>query len=370
MKSFVKSIFSNKLPLLFVLLWGTVQCFILKQNGIISDLEATKYILNANSLIENGSYSLSYILYSTYIVFLAISFKLQLGYNGIVIIQLILNAIATYKLSQLTKTISGKKSTAYISILLFILFYHIQVWNFHLYTDSFFLSLLIIFMEALINTNLKKWKGRIKLIILFILVFFARPVGVLLLPPILIYFATKTESNLLKSKLIIYSFIFLVFISIASIYLNKSQLIYNGLFQAFPSNKILCGFDSGLENFKLTENNSTDIFFNIILFLKISVIKLTHYFGMIRPFNSLNHNLILIAFYPIYIFSIIGFSSKVIRKEYKYFFLLIITLFSLLAVITCVNWHGRFMLPILPSIIIFGAIGLEKIIQSVFYKSH
>jgi hypothetical protein len=370
-----KSVLFNRF--FVVSLWIAVQVLLYIKNGIVTNLEAEKYILRANNLIENGSYDLSYICYSTFIIFLALVFKLGIGYKGVVLFQLILNGFATIKIFQITKAISGEKIVAFFASLFFILCYQIQVWNFHLYTDSFFLSIVILFFDALINSNLTKWSNRIKFATLLLLLLFARPTGILFLVPFIVYVIIKNRNTIFKInnyKIIFYSSLLLIFIFSGSIYLNKSQLMYNGLFQAFPSNKIICGVESGLENFISLKNNPHGTFqylsHNITLFIKVSYLKLVSFYGMVRPFFSSTHNLILMSFYPIYLLSIIGICTKFKFKEDKYFIITTLMVFSGLVIITCVNWHSRFILPILPFIIILAAIGLNRTFQLIKEKYH
>ena len=359
----IKAILTNKLIYISIILWGIVQYFIFKQNGIVTNLEAEKYIFNANSIIEKGSFNLEYLSYSTYIIFLALLFKIGLGYKSVIFVQLALNGLATFKLFQITEKISGKRVVAYIATFFFISCYQIQVWNFHLYTDSFFLSILIIFIDSLINFNYNKWRSFTIITLLFILLLFSRPVGILFLIPATIYLTFKYQSNFKPKKL---SYSIILFISCSTlllagnIFLYRNDLSFSDLIKSIYSNSIICGWDTDL--IIPQEDNSNGILFNI----KKMIIKIGYYYGMVRPYYSNTHNLILTTFYPVYVFSLIGSFTIFKQKEYKYLMLSIISLFSLLITATCINWHGRFILPILPFIIILGAIGFNEIIQKLF----
>ena len=71
------------------LTWIVIQTFLLWYNGIVTGLEAGKYITQAEHFLQAGKFTSSnYWLYSTQIFLLATAIKLQLAFTVIVAVQL------------------------------------------------------------------------------------------------------------------------------------------------------------------------------------------------------------------------------------------------------------------------------------------
>src|SRR5674476_1442073 len=83
--------------------WIAVQSLLIWQYGIVTGLEATKYIDEANHFLQFGNFNANnHYLYSTEIFLIAAVIKLRIGFAVIVVVQLLLNLFATimfYKLS-------------------------------------------------------------------------------------------------------------------------------------------------------------------------------------------------------------------------------------------------------------------------------
>ena len=94
-KTFRIILLKNKF--LFLLFsWIAVQSLFIWRYGIVTGLEASKYIDEANHFLQIGNFSTNnHYLYSTQILLIAAVIKLHLSYTVIVIIQIILNLAAT-----------------------------------------------------------------------------------------------------------------------------------------------------------------------------------------------------------------------------------------------------------------------------------
>jgi hypothetical protein len=104
----------------------------------------------------------------------------------------------------------------------------------------------------------------------------------------------------------------------------------------------------------------------LMYFSEIVYKRSLYYFGMIRPYFGKMHNIVLMLFYPLYLFAIYGaFLKTKTPRKIKVFVIFVIGAFSGASILTFINWHGRFIAPIIPLILILAAIGVEKIVEQV-----
>jgi len=368
--SLKQKIYDNKANILLLVLWSVFQLLMYYNSKIVTISEAEKYINAAYEMNNYGRFPVHYISYSSYVVFLAILFKLGLNYFGVYLVQLGLNLLATIAFFKIVKTITNHQLTAYIAVTMYILFYQLQHWNTHLFTESFMVSILMIFWYYILHINLKKAAGKISLTILVIVFLFSRPTAILFLPGILIYWILRNKTLLkeaIQLKWIILSAFVLLILFICFIHFEK-RVLFSDLFISLQEGQTICGTNYFQEHFVSMEQNNAFLQ-NLIVFCKVSCKKLLLFYGFIRPFYSMSHNLMLMAYYPVYPLAIIGIVKSKINKEHQYMMLTFILLINLLLIITCDSWEGRFIVPILPFIIVFAAIGLNKII-TLFINSY
>ncbi len=96
-------------------------------------------------------------------------------------------------------------------------------------------------------------------------------------------------------------------------------------------------------------------------FLILGGKKFLSFWGVVRPHFSAMHNAVLMAyFYPIYLLALAGcwFARNRCRQ------LLLFTtwswlVFSFSVVVTCDDWTSRFIMPIVPLIILMAGIGFH-----------
>src|SRR5436190_6254001 len=142
-----KIIFSWPLlsKILLVLSWLIMQGLLFYKNGILTGFESGKYIEEAHNLINQGKLSSpNFWLYAVQIFLIAASLKLNAGFVLVVIVQLFVNALASFCFYKLSEKFSNQ-STAFLCTLLLILNFPFQAFNTYLFTESLFYSFLIIF---------------------------------------------------------------------------------------------------------------------------------------------------------------------------------------------------------------------------------
>jgi hypothetical protein len=108
-------------------------------------------------------------------------------------------------------------------------------------------------------------------------------------------------------------------------------------------------------------------------FLRLSQLKTIAFFGLIRNYYSSFHNAYLsLFFYPFYLLAIVGIIKMYRRKEKITIYLLtIILLYWITTLLTCDDWHNRFILTVSPFIFLIGFAAfttLKPVSKTTFYK--
>jgi hypothetical protein len=110
------------------------------------------------------------------------------------------------------------------------------------------------------------------------------------------------------------------------------------------------------------------VFYNPFYFAKITLLKLFLFLANVKPYFSWLHNLLItLVLYPLYIFAFLGFKHFHDKICGKYFILGFILAQCLTVMLTTENWDGRFLIPILPFILILSAMGIQWISRRVRY---
>lgn len=342
----------NKKPLVSLsAIWIIVQFSIFMLNGINTDNEAIRYIQNGTKILAEHRIIAGHLFYSFYSLLIAINLFFTKSFIPIVILQLGLNALATISFYKVAKSLTTKNIALLVSIIL-IIFYPIQQWNFYLYTESIFISEIIILLYLFLNLDFNKRISFVYVSSLFIVTFFTRPSGVYLSIPVLA-FVILNYKLLLKNKILSSLFIIIILVLISKSYLYNSHSLNQLTNKAIHKSWIIYGYD------KIGISSNPDDRFKYIS--EIVFKRFIYYFGMIRPYFGRIHNITLVLFYPIYLFAIFGIIAKTnSKRKIKLIILLIIAAFTTGSILTFINWHGRFIAPIIPLILILAAIGIDK----------
>lgn len=102
-------------------------------------------------------------------------------------------------------------------------------------------------------------------------------------------------------------------------------------------------------------------FYNFLYFFKISLFKLTLFFANVKPYFSFFHNLmIVLVLYPLYLLAVFGFFKTSWSAEKVFISIFVLSQAGIVA-FTSENWDGRFLIPVLPFIFIFSAVGVWRL---------
>ena len=343
--------FSVKYGFLFLtVLWLLIQLVLYINYGFVTGFEGEKYILTAKEFIAGEPINQKLIFYYAYPLVIALFIKMGVGIQLMLVIQLLIGAWATYRFYCISKILFPNNWTSIVTTAILILTIQLQQWNYFLFTESLFTSGIIIYSYRLLTVNYSRIFDFVILGVLFFVLSFIRPNGILLLIPTLVYisFNLRQKENRVIILPLIISMGLIIWLN-----LTLSTGNFHDFFWISFSNKwIIWGYNS----FDPTNrcNNS------IIEIIQLFFYRILYYFSMQRPHYSQVHNLLMMTFYPVYILAVLGAVSFL--NKYKAVFIyssIIVLSFFVLTIVLFVNWHGRFIVPILPFFILSAGFGIQ-----------
>jgi hypothetical protein len=359
----LKIAFFKRQFILLLLIWAVVQGLLIRQYGIVTNLEATKYIDEANHLLQFGYFNTNnHYLYSTQIFLIAAVIKLHLGFSVIVIVQLLLNLLATIMFYELSCFFLKKPTLATVASMFFIINIPYQLYTGYLFTESIFYSLTIIYSSYVLRLEKLTLKDWLFILLFATLLSITRPTGILFFAVTLLYIFFRFLNKLgLLYKIIIISVSLAIFLVIINSMLEAGGSL--DFMLPFKKENIICGVNtvSNADIKTIEKGNSIQgivyyIFNNKEQFLRLAGLKTLAFFGMLRTYYSLFHNILLgLFFYPFYILSFIGTWKKIKQGDKALIYIVaIILLYWLTTLLTCDDWHNRFILTISPFLFLLG----------------
>lgn len=379
LKPFIK-VLNNNSKILIVLIWLFSTLLYLKLFGIVTNLEAGKYIDEAGTFINNGSFSAPrYWFYSITIFIIAVALKLKIGLTGAFIIQALLNLYAYLFFYKALKKAFQIPATAFFIILYLLIFWPYQSWVVFLFTESAFFSLILILFSILILYKPESIKNILMICIALVLVIMSRPLGILFGGSIYLYFF-YCANNKWKIILGCGSLLFLVF-SYYTVNTIFSTIKDWTITQAFEQESIICDLPTTSPSFtKLDLAASGNPVYHLCYYLRhnfshflhFAGIKLQYFFLMTRPFYSKAHNyFLLLNTIPLYFLVMGSFFIKKIKfdKGTTIFLISSIALYTLTIIIQCDDYQNRFILSIYPFFVILAAQTIEYLILH-FFKNY
>ncbi|HVZ96354.1 MAG TPA: hypothetical protein VG847_05730 [Chitinophagaceae bacterium] len=359
----------NKIIIFIV--WAITEAVLLKIYGIHTNLEAVKYINQADYLLKNGSPETSnFWFYSVQIFLIALIKKLHLPYLTIVIIQWTGSFIAVLSIYKLIVKLFDK-TTALVLTIYFLLNIPFFTFNTYLQTESLFFSLTVIFscyILSLKRLTPLKW---IKIWLFIFLICFTRPSGLFWILPSLLFLFFKFFRNIsLPVKLLVS----LTMAGACLFFLNVEMGSGGELdfMLPFRNECIICGVPTVARpvdiNISSNPNSLQGILYYIThnsnRFSRMAWLHTKAFWGLQRNYFSNGHNVFLVLlFYPLYVLAIAAIPFWMKRNRMLLFYCLAIIFITWMSVIlSCDDWHNRFFLSISPYIYILSAPVIKTII--------
>jgi hypothetical protein len=337
--------------------------------GLNTINESDKYLTSAEAVV-NGDISggLEYqLFYSGYIFYLAFFLLLKLPVTMIFIVTYLLSIFSFFNFYLFIEKLFDK-ITAQIWIALMLISPLILFWQFHLYSEIFFISLSLLFISLLFSE--KYFLGTV----LAILLILSRPSGIFTV-------AIMTAVFLLRKKTFSKRFIFVPLFSflamVITIVIFFIPMHYRGVCIDVASGSVYCGFPAlYLPDISQTDHTLAFCYRYIIsgygakVFVALFLKKLFSFFNLTRHWYTGFHNLANALHYIFYLLAILGtYLSRYMPQNIFFRGLLLVILMNALLVALFFNeWSERYTVQVFPYIFLMSAFALQRFYNKVTGK--
>jgi len=366
------------LSLLFIL----VHCFLGWHYGIRVFFDSAAYIEAADYVIATGD--LQDIHHLFYAVPIFIMACIRLLFPGdivpILLFQCALSLLATIALYKSSEKVFDSPLAGLMSGAIFLLWLDNIHWNITTMTESIACSVFCIALYALTN-----WQGRFKdiltLIVLFLLVFFCRPTGVVIIISALVFLMTYYWDSLQERRRLLISIAAVGIVAIlfsadrmldhwnfSEQYMKGNIITYADVVKDRPFFHESIAIEPPPSKTFSTSNSPIGriagfIYENPLYFLKTASLKVLYLITFVRPYYSLSHNIYLVVWmFTVYALFVIGWRSTT-NMPIKLFALAAIILNSGLIGISSVDWDNRFYIPMEPGIVLLAGGGAAMLVS-------
>jgi hypothetical protein len=327
--------------------------------GVYDDQEALKYVGCAQQLLNGDVHDLfgTYACYGSYVLFLVPFTAVGLPALAVVV-QALLGVLAAFALVRMALRMGASDRAADMAFALFLLCYPLQQWVLALYTEAFFVCVLILFVECVSrNARLDPWTWVLALILMF-----TRPAGALLVLSALVWHWSRHRAlpELRVYLPLFYAGVLLALIAYPGVLHHQLAVIVEG--------HVICGFPERPNSAVGFHGNSV-LAAQAYLFshnspgyaLGLFVRRVASLYTLGRTYYSTGHNVLISGYYLYFAAALVG-----LRRSGKHaitgLLVALIVLYSGLIGFTYDEWNGRFLAPLWPWISILAGVGLASLI--------
>jgi hypothetical protein len=336
---------------------------------IVNDSE--RYMEYAHEIAKANFYQEHNIWYFAYCGFLALFFKFGLGVTSIVFTQITISFLSIVALQKTIENFFKNQLSALVTVLTYVAFVELASWNVYVLTESLFISCICFVLYFWSDYYVSKSnKSLIYMVLMSLIVFWIRPMGVTLVAAMALFFYLEKMHSYLNSwqKVLMISFAMLLVLFLVNEMLTTFHLVEN-----YATGEVVFGISripnyQGHEQILLTvpsdvylpTEGSTlwkaivfyvknPIYCSKLFFLK-GFFFITHY----KPYYSLIHNAYNLLFIiPAYLGLYFFFKSKYLAPI-KLSVLAYLAINLLIIMLTCEDWDGRFYMGLVPFVFCFG----------------
>lgn len=321
--------------------------------GIHDDKEALKYIGCAEDLLRGDVHDLlgSYKAYASYVLFL-VPFVAIRALWAAVILQAMLALLAAFALARITERFSGSERAGTIALVIALFCYPFQEWVLALYTESFFVSVAVLFLERATRLERAHWTT----FALAAILLFARPNGLLFVLPAVIWRMRKPFLFPEWSRPVACTAVLFLVCLLPGIPQDHLGVIVEG--------HVICGFPERAEAAR-SFHGTTLLDAQAFLFrdppyaIGLFARRVLSLFTLTRAYYSTAHNLLLLPLYALFVLAAVGWWQR--RSDHTVGLLAMVLLLNAVLIgLTYDEWNGRFLVPLWPIIIAFAAAGLDR----------
>ncbi|WP_345371242.1 hypothetical protein [Algivirga pacifica] len=351
------------------ILWLSIHFFYYYKFGVRPVPDTTYYYLTADTILGLENFDLShYKWYFSYGLFLSVFRYLQLAEYWIIGIQLCISLLGMLSLMKTVYLITQSHAGSLITAFFYLGCFKLFIWNFIISTESLFISSVIISFYLWISYHYKPSTIKLYLtLVISLFTCFLRPTGIGLLIGIVTYGISRINPKLSWSSISLLCILGISLLTLVNYMLTTFQMIDMEYAQGHLIHQ------PKFESLIITP--PTDLYIpsgshspliRIILFylynplygLQLAFSKLLLFTFNIRPYFSVWNNLFSItSLSTLYFLGIYGILHRSIPSPIKFLGLSFILFQGITVMLTIADVDGRFILPVIPVMAVFGGIG-------------
>lgn len=362
----------NNSLILLVFVWTITTAFYLWKFGIVIDLEAKKYINQAELLISNqGLSEARYYFYLPTILIIAFSLLTKIGFTGAVIIQAIINLLSYLLFFKALKKLFPNSLIPIAIVVYLLLFWPYQSWIAFLFTESIFYSSILVLTSALILLDITKVTHLLLLGCSLLFVLISRPLGILFVGSVSVWlFYKQMRQKKMSTKLVYVTLILALAYFVVNLIFSTISDWY--ILKPFIEQNIICNLPTNNKpnNNLILDTNGSQLYqlgyyiwHNPSHFSYNMANKLKYFLLMKRDYYSKAHNVLLIS--NVIILSILSLfnvlQKNIMKNGLGIYIITTLILFTLSVILQCDDWHNRFILSIWPLIVISAGNGIMNV---------
>ncbi len=352
---------------LLAVIWLLVQAALWYYNGTGITDEAEKYIgqayhLQSDHYIDDTKYVFYFI--PVFIIFISLIF--HLGFAFVVIVQIVVNALATVAFYKICKSLLKNDKGSILATILFITFIPLQYWNTFLYTESIFYSLCIFFMYSYIVLPAGKASTHLIRGAIILALLFTRPLGILFIPVTAFYYLAQSKLKPAIKWLAAVTACIAVYFLVNFLYHSSADM---DILMPQLQGSVICFGPQEYTNSNLqiihSGNPANDLGYfvihNTVYFSKLAFSRALSFFNLYRSYYSPLHNAYLIlSMIFLYGFAFRSFTKSPLGRipAFKYIFLPLVFIFCAGVMLQCDDFNSRFSMPLFPWIILLAIDGV------------
>ena len=237
---------------------------------------------------------------------------------------------------------------------LFLLAYPIQTWTLALYSESFFVSLSILFLGEALRTD----RTLFRLLMLAMLLTFARPVGILFVAPVLVWRLMENSGKVRILWIWATGTALLLAILFLPVHgLDQLRVVVEGHaiggFPKYPEDgSLFHGSTLANAQAQLIRDHGLGSWVGIVLQ------RIAWFFSLWRPYFSNFHNALVLPFLVLYPFALLTLFRRWRKAPFVQVLTAILLLNAFVVGLTYSEWNGRFVVPLLPVIMLLAVLSV------------
>jgi 4-amino-4-deoxy-L-arabinose transferase-like glycosyltransferase len=354
--------------ILLVLIFLALNLAILMSGGIRIGGDSPRYLEGAANVVRGLPLEGGQISYLGYIAVIALCQRIGIGLPGVIAVQLVLAALAAIALYDLGRRLHGHYA-GLISAGLFVANPDNAGWHAFILTDSLYISLVVLSVWGVHTASERKRYWYILAALVLVSAALMRPNGLFLMAVALLYLVYRSAQPEGLRWLVI------------SILLLASVLGATGASRFYQASRhrppvsALSNGGTGVAAWNLSmppaatpvEGGWAEVLRYVAAHpfdsLRLACTRLAIELIHIRPFYSFRHNLVLLAALPfLYLLALLGLWLKR-DSSLARFIVSVIIVHLFLVALTFADWDGRYLLYILPLILLFSSCAIVALIE-------